>query len=93
MARRRTPRRHRWIAWSPAYAEIFTLAAEGWRPPSHVRVSAGRSRSTLSARYTRGDGAIMTVRVRLVREPATGEFYVTAEEVELPVLRVAGAGR
>lgn len=83
----------RWVAWSPAMAEVFTLGGElsGWNPPSQVRVSPGRHRMTLSARFTDA-GREMTARIRCVRDGAD-EWFVTSEELSIPLdVRRSGAG-
>lgn len=81
----------RWIDWTPAMAEYFRLACDSWTPPKQARLTGGRHRQTLSARFTRPDGAVMTARLRLARDCATGERYVVAEELSLPTLTIRGA--
>lgn len=49
---------------------------------------------TLSARFTAEDGRVMTGRLRLRRDPADGEWFVTDEELSMPVgTLTGGAGR
>lgn len=74
---------NRWVDWSPAMAEVFGFGAfgSGWRAPAQVRVSPGRGRMTLSARFTNATGAEMTAKVRCARDGA-GEWFVTHSELD-----------
>ncbi len=88
MARRTAKRRRvaRWLPWTEDMTRIFRLASVGdWRPPASVRLSLGQSQMTLSGRFTAKDGAVMTARLRLRRDLATGLVEVVGEELSIPV--------
>lgn len=84
----------RWLDWTPALAGMFRLAGRDWTPPAQARLSGGLHRQTLSARFVDADGVVMTARIRLARDPASGERYVTGEELSIPlgILRTGAEG-
>jgi hypothetical protein len=91
MARKVPARRRvaRWLPWSDGMAALFRLAgAGGWRPPASVRLSPGEARMTLSARFTAGDGTVMTARIRLRRDRVSGLVDVVAEDLSIPLGRI-----
>lgn len=92
MSRRRKSQAATWLSWSPVMAEIFRLAApfSDWSPPERVRLSDGHTRQTLSAKFRGPDGQVMTARLRLRRDPATGAFDVTGEELSIPLGTIRG---
>lgn len=98
MARRKHRARNtrpaaRWLDWSPAVAALFRLAGVGgWTPPAQVRLSGGYHRQTLSARFVDAAGTVMTAKIRLARDPASGERYVTGEELSIPLGILPGEG-
>lgn len=73
---------NRWVAWSPAMAEVFGFGQflSGWRAPAQVRVSPSHNRMTLSARFTNAQGGEMSAKVRCARDGA-GEWFVTSSEL------------
>ncbi len=91
MARKGRPARNtrpaaRWLDWTPALASMFRLGQLGdWRPPAQARLSGGHWRQTLSARFVAADGTVMTAKIRLARDPADGQRYVTGEELSIPL--------
>jgi hypothetical protein len=80
------------LTWSPALAELFRLARPfaDWTPPSHARLTVGAQRQTLSARFVSPEGEVMTARIRLRRDPRTGERDVVGEELSILLGRVTG---
>lgn len=97
MTRRRKARSREAIRlpWSDALAAMFRLAQPfaDCTPPSHARLTVGAQRQTLSARFVLPTGEIMTARIRLRRDPRTGERDVVGEEISIPLGRLDGAGR
>ncbi|NBB51479.1 hypothetical protein GVN24_24650 [Rhizobium sp. CRIBSB] len=83
----------RWILWSDGLADLFRLGKLGdWSPPAQARLTGGAHRQTLSARFTAADGAVMTVRLRLVRDCVSGERTIVSEELTFPLMRLGPAG-
>lgn len=90
--RRRIRAAARWLDWSPTLAELFRLAAADWTPPAQARLTGGAYRQTLSARFVAADGQVMTARIRLSRDPHTGERFITSEDLSIPLGVVNGGG-
>lgn len=86
MARRKSIRRQRravWVKWTPVLAQAFRLASSEWTPPNGAHLTQGERQQTLSARFTRPDGQVMTCRIRLRRDPGSGDLSVIGEEMTL----------
>ena len=70
--------------WKPAFAEIFRLAADDWRPPTHmtVRANASRTRMISEARFHKPDGMRVALSMRLTKA-ADGQWYADQERLDV----------
>jgi hypothetical protein len=88
---KRRPSRVGFKDWSPAFREIFRLAADNWSPPAAVKVtqSVDGRRITFDARFLQPNGYEVALRTRcrrradrsvdIVEETASFRFWCRVE--------------
>lgn len=95
MTRRRTKRKAVWVAWTEELSHACRLAGPmiDWTPPAKARLTNGDSQRTLSARFTGPEGEVATIRIRIRRNRAGGDWSVVDENLTMSLGRLDGAGR
>lgn len=71
-----------WIGWVPEMAELFSLVAADWTPPTQVKAHRAKVHTTIVARFTTPAGHTTTAKVRISRA-GPGEVWIHDEGLSL----------